>query len=123
MAFREAASMSAFTVAQLLVRILGLVLVALGIGVMVTHDVALASVYASAAVALMLGLWTLAWLAARSGVHSAGVVLTVVLGLAPVVISVTGEWVLYAVAGVAALVQSEDLGLRIERRRLAGATD
>jgi putative effector of murein hydrolase LrgA (UPF0299 family) len=59
--------MSAFTVARLLVRILGLVLVALGVGVMATHDVALPSVYASVAVALMVGLWTLAWLAARSG--------------------------------------------------------
>jgi len=114
---------AAFTVVHTLVRLAGLAVTVLGVVLLTTQNVALAPVYATMAVALMLSMWTLACLAARAGAHAGLLVLTVLVGVVPPVVSLSGEWPLYVLAGVSALAQTEDLALRVRRRHLELAGD
>jgi len=112
---------TALSLTHTFVRIVGLAVTVLGVTVFATHNLPLLPVYATSAVALMLGLWTFGVLATRAGVHAGAVAVTVVLGMVAPLVSLTGEWTLYVLAGVGGLAQCEDLALRIRRQRLAHA--
>ena len=112
---------TALSLTHTFVRVVGLAVTVLGVTVLATHNLTLLPVYAAAAVALMLGLWTFGVLATRAGVHAGAVAVTVVLGMVAPLVSLTGEWTLYVLAGVGGLAQCEDLALRIRRQRLAHA--
>ena len=112
---------TALSLTHTFVRIVGLAVTVLGVTVLATHNLTLLPVYAAAAVALMLGLWTFGVLATRVGVHAGAIAVTVVLGMVAPLVSLTGEWTLYVLAGVGGLAQCEDLALRIRRQRLAHA--
>jgi len=78
---------AAFSFTRVFVRLVGLALTLLGVVIMVTQNPALVPVYATVAVGLMLGVWTLAVLVARAGVHAGFVVPIVILGLVGVAVS------------------------------------
>jgi hypothetical protein len=82
----------------------------------------LLGLYAITAVAVMSSLWALAFLAARTGVAWAFAGLAVLAGAAVPAIGLTADWRLYAIAGVGALIESEDLATRIRRARALRAS-
>jgi hypothetical protein len=104
---------AAITLTHGSIRILGLAVTVLGVDLLTTQNVKLVPVYTTVAVALMLALWTLAFLGARAGVHPGLVALTVVVATAAPILSLTGEGTLYVLAGVSALGESENLAPRI----------
>jgi DMSO/TMAO reductase YedYZ molybdopterin-dependent catalytic subunit len=110
---------TAIKLTHLLVRLFGMAVTVLGVALLGTQNLGLVAAYTSATVALMLAVWTLGLLAARIGVHPGRVALTAVAGIVAPLVSLTGEWPLYVLAGVGALAQSEDLALRMRRRMVA----
>jgi hypothetical protein len=114
------------TVAQMAVRLLGLVLIVLGILFWTGNALSLVPVHMLAGLLLVLSLWTLAFLAARSGVQPGFVALAFLWGLLVPVLGLTqgmllvgsGHWlvqVLHLLVGLAAIGQAEGLGQRIKR--------
>lgn len=85
-----------------------------------TTPPALVGAYFYTGVAVLASLWTLGFLAARSGVPVGFVGLAALAGIAVPLIGLTADWRLYTVAGLGALVESEDLAARIRHARTRG---
>jgi hypothetical protein len=114
------------TVAQWLVRITGLIQIALGLLFWSGNLLALLPVHILSGLVLVLSLWTLAFAGARSGVQPGLVavafvwgLIVVLLGLSQGAILTTGpHWViqvLHLLVGLVAIGQAEALGVRIRR--------
>src|SRR5215831_1869027 len=114
------------TVAQWLVRVTGLTQIVLGLLFWTGNQLALVPVHILVGLVLVLSLWTLAFIGARSGVQPGLVaaafvwgLVVVVLGLSQSDILTTGpHWliqVLHLLVGLAAIGQAEALGVRIRR--------
>ena len=121
---------TATTVAQMLVRICGLVLIVLGILFWTETATNLIPLHMLLGIVLVLSLWTLAAIAAVSGVTPAMVVLAFLWGLLVVVLGFTQDsiltgdahWliqVLHLLVGLGAIGSAESLGVRIRRGRPA----
>jgi hypothetical protein len=123
------------TVALMLVRACGLVLIVLGVLFWTGGALALVPVHMLLGLVLVLSLWTLAFLGARSGVSPALVVVGFLWGLLVPVLGVTqdqlltggGHWLiraLHLLVGLAAIGLAEGLGAQVKRtpaaERLAG---
>jgi hypothetical protein len=117
---------TATTVAQMTVRLMGLILIVLGILFWTGHALTLVPVHMLAGLLLVLALWTLAFLGARAGVPTGLVVLAALWGLLVLVLGVTQgqilttgpHWlvqILHLLVGVAAIGLAETLGARIKR--------
>jgi hypothetical protein len=117
-------------VVQMLVRLCGLVLIALGILFWTGNALALVPVHMLVGLILVLSLWTLAFLAARSGAPPGFVALAFLWGLVVPVLGVTqdmllvggGHWliqVLHLLVGLTAIGMAEGLGRRIRQARPA----
>jgi hypothetical protein len=113
-------------VAQWLVRVTGLIQIVLGLLLWSGNLLALLPVHILSGLVLVLSLWALAFIGARSGVQPGLVaaafvwgLLVVVLGLTQGDILTTGpHWViqvLHLLVGLAAIGQAEALGVRIRR--------
>jgi hypothetical protein len=114
------------TVAQMLVRITGLILIVLGILFWTGNAVALIPVHMLLGFVLVLSLWTLAGLAARVGVQPGLIALAIVWGLIVPIVGVTqtqllpgnAHWViqvLHLLLGAGAIGQAEGLAARIKK--------
>ncbi len=123
---------TATTVAQMLVRICGLLLIALGILFWTGNALTLIPVHMLLGVILVLSLWTLAGIAAASGVTPGFVVVAFLWGLLVPVLGITQDgiltgglhWliqVLHLLVGLAAIGQAEGLAARIRQQRPAAA--
>ena len=121
---------TAATVAQMLVRACGLVLIALGILFWTGNASELIPVHMLVGLVLVLSLWTLAFIAARMGVSPPLVIVAFLWGLLVPVLGVMQDgilvgdlhWlikVLHLLVGVAAIGQAESLGVRIRRAPVA----
>ncbi len=117
---------TATTVAQMLVRITGLILIVLGVLFWTGSAVALIPIHMLLGFVLVLSLWTLAGLAARVGVQPGLVALAVVWGLIVPIVGMTqtqllpgnAHWViqvLHLLLGVGAIGQAEGLAARIKK--------
>jgi hypothetical protein len=120
---------TAATVAHMLIRILGLVAIALGILFWTGNARNLVPIHMLVGLLLVLSLWTLALLAARAGVSWGVVALALVWGLIVPILGMTqaallpGQWhwviqVLHLLVGMGAVGQGEGLAARM-RGRLA----
>ena len=118
----------ATTVVQNLVRVCGLVLIVLGVLFWTGNALTLIPVHILVGLVLVLSLWTMAFLAARSGVSPGLVALGFLWGLLVVVFGLTQDqlltgdahWVirvLHLLVGLTAIGQSEGLAVRILRRQ------
>jgi hypothetical protein len=118
---------TATTVAQTLVRVAGLLLVALGILFWTGNAVTLIPVHMLLGLVLVLSLWTLAALAARAGARPGQVAGAIAWGLLVLIFGVTQDqllvgdahWVikvLHLLVGLAAIGQAEGLAWRIKQR-------
>jgi hypothetical protein len=118
------------TVAQWLVRITGLIQIVLGLLFWTGNQLTLVPVHILVGLILVLSLWTLAFIGARSGVQPGLVVVAFLWGLLVPILGLTqsqiltggAHWliqVLHLLVGLAAIGQGEALGARI--RRLAPA--
>ncbi len=116
---------TATTVAQMLVRFTGVLLIILGILFWTGNALTLIPVHMLLGFVLVLSLWTLAVLAARAGVPLGPVVLAVVWGLIVPILGVTqgqllpgsAHWVIQALhllVGLGAMGQAEGLAARIK---------
>ena len=114
------------TVAQMLVRITGLISIVLGILFWTGNADALIPVHMLLGFVLVLSLWTLAGLAARAGAQPGLVALAIVWGLIVPIVGVTQDrllpgnahWViqvLHLLLGVGAIGQAEGLAARIKK--------
>jgi hypothetical protein len=114
------------TIAQMLVRITGLILIVLGILFWTGNADALIPVHALLGFVLVLSLWTLAGLAARAGVQPGLVALAAVWGLIVPIVGGTQDqllpgnahWViqvLHLLLGLGALGLAEGLAVRINK--------
>lgn len=114
------------TVLQAFVGIAGLVMVILGVSFWTGHAMALVPVHMLIGVLLVLALWTLAGVAAASGVSPGLVALAVVWGLVVPVLGVTQEqllpgathWViqvLHLLIGLGAIGMAQGLGARVRQ--------
>lgn len=125
---------TATTVAQMLVRICGVLLIALGILFWTGNAVTLVPLHMLLGLILVLSLWTLAAIGARSGVAPGFVVVVLLWGLLVIVFGATQDsilnepgnphWiiqVLHLLVGLAAIGQGEGMGVRIRERRAAVA--
>lgn len=123
---------TATTVAQMLVRICGVLLIALGILFWTGNALPLIPVHMLLGVILVLSLWTLAVIGARSGVAPGFVVVVLLWGLLVILFGATQDrilngsgdphWVikvLHLLVGLAAIGQAEGMGARIRERRVA----
>ena len=120
------------TVALMLVRICGLIQIVLGLLFWTGNQLALVPVHILSGLVLVLALWTLAFVAARSGVQPGFVAFVFVWGLVVPVLGLTqgqllvggAHWViqvLHLLVGVAAIGQGEGLAREIKRSRPAAA--
>ena len=118
----------AVTVAQNLVRLSGLILIVLGVLFWSGNALTLIPLHMLIGFVLVLSLWTMAFLAARSGVSPGLVALGFLWGLLVVVFGLTQDqlltgdahWVirvLHLLVGLGAIGQSEGLAVRILRRQ------
>jgi len=123
---------TAATVAQWLVRITGLIQIVLGLLFWTGNLLTLLPVHIVSGLLLVVGLWILALIGARSGVAPGLVVLAFLWGLLVVVLGLTqgqiltgdAHWViqvLHLLVGVSAIAQAEGLGQRIKRAAPAAA--
>jgi hypothetical protein len=114
------------TAAQVVVRVTFLVQIVLGVAFWTGHLLTLVTLHIVSGILLVLGLWALAAIGARSGAPLGMVVLAVAWGLVVIVFGlnqgllVTGTWhwtiqVLHLLVGLAAVGQAEALGKRIKR--------
>jgi hypothetical protein len=107
--------------AALAATVLGMVVLSTQVSTLLADPVsgellpALVAWYFLAGVGVMLSLWALAFLAARTGVQAAFVALAALMGPVVPLISLTADWRLYALAGVGALVETENLTARVRR--------
>jgi hypothetical protein len=118
------------TVARWLVRVTGLIQIVLGLLFWSGNLTALVPVHILVGLVLVLSLWALAFIGARSGVQPGLVaaafvwgLVVVLLGLTQADILTTGpHWViqvLHLLVGLAAIGQAEALGVRIRRSAAA----
>ncbi len=123
---------TATTVAQTLVRVTGLTQVTLGLLFWTGRQLTLVPLHMLVGFALVLSLWTLALLAARSGVNPGLVALAAVWGLLMPLFGLTQtqllpgdfHWViqvLHLFVGLAAIGQGEGLAAQIKRAQRPGA--
>jgi hypothetical protein len=123
---------TATTVAQMLVRFCGVLLIALGILFWTSNALNLIPLHMLLGLILVLSLWTLAVIGARSGVAPGFVVVVLLWGLLVIVFGATQDrilngtgdphWiikVLHLLVGLAAIGQAEGMGARIRERRAA----
>jgi hypothetical protein len=114
------------TVAQMLVRICGLIQIVLGITFWTGNLPALIPVHILVGLILVLSLWTLAFIAARSGVQPGFVAVAFIWGLIVVILGLTQDrilttdahWViqvLHLLVGLIAIGMGEGLGRRIRQ--------
>lgn len=114
------------TVAQMTVRITGLVQVVLGILFWTGNAVTFVPVHMLVGLILVLSLWTLAFLGARAAVPVGQVAVAFVWGLLVVLLGFTQDqiltgdahWlvqVLHLLVGLAAIAMAEGLGVRIRQ--------
>jgi hypothetical protein len=120
------------TVAQMLVRLFGLVQIVLGLLFWTGNQLSLVPVHMLIGLVIVLSLWTLAFIAARSGVQPGFVALAFVWGLVVPVLGVAqgqllvgaAHWVIQALhllVGLAAIGMAEGLGRQIRQSRSATA--
>jgi energy-coupling factor transporter transmembrane protein EcfT len=120
------------TVAQWLVRITGLIQIVLGLLFWTGNQLTLVPVHMLVGLVLVLSLWTLAFIGARSGVQPGFVAVVFVWGLLVPILGVeqgqiltgSGHWliqVLHLLVGLTAIGQGEGLGQRIKRSAPAAA--
>jgi hypothetical protein len=118
---------TATTVAQMLVRLTGLIQIVLGVLFWTDNARSLVPVHMLVGLVLVLALWTLAGLAARAGVNPGLVALAIVWGLIVPILGVTqtsllpgaAHWtiqVLHLLLGLGAIGQAESLAARIKGR-------
>jgi len=119
---------TAATIAQMLVRLTGLINIVLGVLFWTGHALNLIPVHTQVGFVLVLSLWALAVLAALAGVSPAFVALAIAWGLLVPVFGMTqdrlliGEahWmitVLHLLMGLGAMAQAEGLAARIKSAR------
>ncbi|MEO8745328.1 MAG: hypothetical protein ABI334_02500 [Candidatus Dormiibacterota bacterium] len=131
--FMEAAVMKAVTIAQMTVRVAGVLLVLLGIYIWTRNGDQVIPVHEFLGFVLVLGLWTLAFIAARAGVVVGLVVAGFVWGLIAPVLGLTQDnlltgnyhWaiqVVHLVIGLGAIGIAERLAMEIKARRAVPAT-
>jgi hypothetical protein len=118
---------SAVTIAQVLVRATGVIQLVLGLLFWTGNATGLVPLHMLIGFLLVLGLWTVAGLAARAGVQPGLVALAAVWGLAVAVLGLTQEellpgsahWlvqVLHLLVGLGAIGLSENLAARAKAR-------
>ena len=116
---------TATTVAQMLVRLTGLIQIVLGVLFWTDNARSLVPVHMLVGLVLVLALWTLAGLAARAGVNPGLVALAIVWGLIVPILGVTqtsllpgaAHWtiqVLHLLLGLGAIGLAETLAARIK---------
>jgi hypothetical protein len=123
----------AITIAHMTIRISGLLLLLLGIAIWTGRADGVIPVHQLLGLVLVLSLWTLSFLAARSGVPMQWVALAVAWGLVAPILGLTqegvltGGWhwtiqVLHLLIGLGAIGMGENLALRIRQAgpRLSG---
>ncbi len=117
---------TATTVAQMLVRASGLLLIVLGVLFWTGNALSLIPLHMLLGLVLVLSLWTLAVIAARAGVSRGLVALAIVWGLVVLALGITqtrllpgsAHWViqvLHLLVGLGAMGQAEGLAARIRR--------
>jgi hypothetical protein len=124
----------ASTIAQMTIRVAGLLLLLLGIGIWTGRADGVIPIHELLGFVLVVALWTLSYLAARAGVAMRWVVLAVAWGLAAPLLGLTqqnlvsGDWhwtiqILHLLIGVGAIGQGENLAARMRQigSRTAGA--
>jgi hypothetical protein len=120
------------TVAQWLVRVTGLIQIVLGLAFWTGNQLALVPLHMLLGLVLVLALWTLAFVGARSGVQPGLVAAAFVWGLVVPILGVTQgdilttgpHWliqVLHLLVGLAAIGLAEAVGARIRRSGTAAA--
>ena len=121
------------TVAQMLVRLFGLVQIVLGLLFWTGNQLSLVPVHMLIGLVIVLSLWTLAFIGARSGVQPGFVALAFVWGLVVPVLGVTqgrllagdAHWVIQALhllVGLAAIGMAEGMGRQIRQSRSAAVS-
>jgi hypothetical protein len=119
---------TATTIAQMLLRLAGLIAIVLGLSFWTGNFLQLRTFHMLAGLVVVLSLWTLAGLAARAGAPIGLVALAVVWGLIVAILGMTqtqllpgaAHWViqvLHLLLGVGAIGQGEGLAARIKRAR------
>lgn len=119
---------SAATVAHWTIRVSGLLLILLGIGIWTGRADQVIPVHELLGFVLVLSLWTLSYFAARAGVATRWVVLAVAWGLVAPILGltqqnlVTGDWhwtiqILHLLIGLGAIGQGENLARRMSAAR------
>ena len=117
---------TAVTVAQMLVRVCGVVQIVLGILFWTGSAPGLVPVHILIGIVLVLSLWALVALGTRAGLHAGQVTVAVLWGVVVVVFGLTQDsilqsgphWViriLHLLVGLAAIGMAEGLGARIKR--------
>ena len=112
------------TVAQWLVRVTGLIQIVLGLLFWTGNQLTLVPVHMLVGLILVLSLWTVAFVAARSGVQPGFVAVAFLWGLVVLILGVEqtqilvggGHWlvqVLHLLVGLVAIGMAEGLGRRI----------
>jgi hypothetical protein len=115
----------AATIAQMTIRVSGVLLILLGIAIWTGRADQIIPVHELLGFVLVLALWALSFLAARAGVTMRWVVLAVAWGLAAPILGLTqqglltGDWhwtiqVLHLLIGLGAIGQGENLALRMK---------
>ena len=116
----------AVTVVHMTIRISGLLLILLGLGIWTGRADQVIPVHELLGFVLVLSLWTLSYLAARAGVAMRWVVLAVAWGLVAPILGLTqqnlvmGDWhwtiqILHLLIGLGAIGQGENLATRMRR--------
>ncbi len=119
---------TATTIAQMLLRLAGLIAIVLGLLFWTGNFLQLLPIHMLAGFVVVLSLWTLAGLAARAGVPIGLVALAIVWGLIVPILGMTqnqllpgsAHWViqvLHLLLGAGAIGQGEGLAARIKRAR------
>jgi hypothetical protein len=119
----------ATTVARMLVRVIGVIVIILGVLFWTGNALTLIPLHMLLGFVLVLSLWVLAVLAARAGVQPGFVALAIVWGLIVPILGLTqtqllpgaAHWViqvLHLLVGLGAIGQAEGLAARIKSRRI-----
>ncbi len=123
---------TATTIAQMLVRLMGVILIVLGVLFWTGNALTLIPVHMTAGIILVLALWTLAGLALRAGVRPGIPILAIGWGVLVPVLGVTQQsllpgpahWViqvLHLLVGLGAIGQAERLGALIKQALAQGS--
>jgi hypothetical protein len=108
---------TATTIAQMLLRLAGLIAIVLGLLFWTGNFLQLLPIHMLAGIVVVLSLWTLAGLAARAGVPIGLVALAIVWGLIVPILGMTQNQLLHLLLGLGAIGQGEGLAARIKRAR------